>query len=110
MVNHPEHVRHIMKLRDGEYSLLGPASWVRHVLGASMQMMEGEEFRQRRKVLTPMFGRAQLAKIAATVADEYDKRLARWERFAETGERVDLQHEINGVVIPPFMRAMSPRN
>jgi cytochrome P450 len=71
-----------------------------------MQMMEGDESRQRRKLLTPMMGRGQLTKIASTVADEFANRLARWDRFADTGERIDLQHEINGLVIPAFMRAM----
>jgi cytochrome P450 len=107
IVNHPDHVRHIMKHRDGEYSLIGPAAGLaRRVLGASMQMMEGDDFRRRRKPLTPMMGRAQLAKIAATVGDEFAHRLARWNRFADTGELIDLQREINDVVIPAFMRAM----
>ena len=107
IVNHPDHVRHIMSHRDGEYSLIGPATGaVRKVLGTSMQMMEGEEFRRRRKPLTPMMGRRQLTRIATTVADEFADRLARWDRLAETGEPIDLQHEINGVVIPGFMRAM----
>ncbi|OOK78507.1 hypothetical protein BZL30_1611 [Mycobacterium kansasii] len=53
-----------------------------------------------------MMGRQQLSRVAATVADEFANRLTRWERFAQTGEPIDLQHEINGVVIPAFMRAM----
>lgn len=107
IVNHPDYVRHIMKHREGEYSLIGPAAGLaKRVLGASMQMMEGEEFRRRRKPLIPMMGRAQLAKIATTVADEFANRLARWDRFADTGEQMDLQREINDVVIPAFMRAM----
>ncbi|VBA59849.1 Putative cytochrome P450 132 [Mycobacterium attenuatum] len=53
-----------------------------------------------------MMGRQQLSRVAATVADEFANRLARWDRFAQSGESIDLQHEINGVVIPAFMRAM----
>lgn len=107
IVSHPDYVRHIMSYRDGEYSLIGPvAGAAKKVLGASMQMMEGHEFRRRRKPLTPMMGRQQLTRIAATIADEFAIRLAKWERFAETGQTIDLQHEINGVVIPAFMRAM----
>lgn len=106
IVNHPDHVRHIMAHRNGEYSMTGPVSWARSVLGAPMQLMEGTEFRQRRKLLAPMMGRGQLTKIATTVADEFAKRLDRWERFADAGETIDLQHEINDVVIPAFMRAM----
>lgn len=107
IMNHPDHVRHVVSHRDGEYSLLGPAAGAaKKLLGASMQMMEGHEFRRRRKPLTPMMGRQQLTKVAATVADEFANRLARWDRFAQTGEPIDLQHEINDVVIPGFMRAM----
>ncbi|ORV67243.1 cytochrome P450 [Mycobacterium gastri] len=107
VLNHPDHVRHVMSHRDGEYSLIGAAAGAaRKVLGASMQMMEGREFRRRRKPLTPMMGRQQLSRVAATVADEFANRLTGWERFAQTGESIDLQHEINGVVIPAFMRAM----
>lgn len=53
-----------------------------------------------------MMGRGQLTKIAATVADEFANRPARWDRFADSGEPIDLHHEINGVVIPAFMQAM----
>ncbi|MBX9639787.1 MAG: cytochrome P450, partial [Mycobacteriaceae bacterium] len=107
ILNHPDHVRHVMSHREGEYSLIGPAAGVaRRVLGASMQMMEGQEFRRRRKPLIPMMGRQQLTRVAGTIADEFARRLSRWDRFAETGEPFDLQHELNAVVIPAFMRAM----
>ncbi len=106
IVNHPDHVRHIMANRDGEYSMTGPVSWARHVLGVSMQLLEGAEFRQRRKLLAPMMGRGQLSKIAGIIADEFANRLDKWGRFVETGESIDLQHEINDVVIPAFMRSM----
>ncbi|MDT5281700.1 MAG: hypothetical protein QOJ20_2895 [Mycobacterium sp.] len=105
ILNHPDHVRHLMNHRDGEYSMIGPVSWVRYVLGTSMMMLEGEKFRQRRKLLTPMMGRRQLAKIAAIVADEFANRLAKWDRFADTGDQIDLQHELVGLVMPAFMRA-----
>lgn len=106
IVNNPEHVRDVMKHRNGEYSMVGPVSWAKHVLGASMQLLEGSKFRERRKLLSPMMGRSQLAKVASTIGDEFANRLATWERFTETGEPIDLQHEINGVVVPAFMRAM----
>lgn len=106
IVNHPDHVRHIMKHRNGEYSMVGPVSWAKYVLGASMQFLEGAEFRQRRTLLSPMMGRGRLTDVATKIADEFAKRLAKWDRFAASGEPIDLQHEINGLVIPAFMRAM----
>ncbi|OBY32437.1 cytochrome P450 [Mycolicibacter kumamotonensis] len=106
VVNHPDHVGQVMNCREGEYSMIGPAGWITHVLGASIPMMEGARFRERRKLLMPMFSVRHLSKIADTVADEFAKRLAAWDRFAETGEQVDLQHLIAGLTMPAFMRAM----
>lgn len=106
ILNHPDHVRHVMTHRDGEYSMIGPVSWVRHVLGTSMNMLEGEEFRQRRKLLTPMMSRRQLTKIAAIVADEFANRLAKWDRFADNGGQIDLQDDLADLLAPAFLRAM----
>lgn len=109
IVNHPDHVRHVMTQRDGEYSMFGPVSWLRRVLGTSMNMLEGEEFRQRRKLLTPMMSRQQLARIAVIVAEEVSTRLNAWDRFAHSGAPVDLQEELVGLLAPAFVRAMFSR-
>jgi cytochrome P450 len=108
VVNHPDHVGHIMNCRQGEYcNATGPgASIARRAVGAAMAMLDGEQFRQRRKLLAPMFGRQQLIKIAGCLVDEFDKRLARWDRFAESGEAIDLHQELPGVIMPAFMKAM----
>jgi cytochrome P450 len=108
VVNHPDHVGHIMNCRKGEYgNTIGPgAGFARLALGASMAMLDGEKFRQRRTLLAPMFGRRQLTRIASCIADEFDRRLASWDRFAESGEPIDLQRELPGVIMPAFMKAM----
>jgi cytochrome P450 len=108
VVNNPDHVGHIMNCRQGEYAnTVGPGAGIARIaMGASMAMLDGEKFRQRRKLLAPMFGRRQLMDIAGCLADEFAKRLARWDRFAESGEPIDLQQELPGVIMPAFMRAM----
>jgi cytochrome P450 len=108
VVNNPDHVGHIMNCRQGEYAnTVGPGAGIARIaMGASMAMLDGEKFRQRRKLLAPMFGRRQLIDIAGCLADEFAKRLARWDRFAESGEPIDLQQELPGVIMPAFMRTM----
>jgi cytochrome P450 len=107
VLNHPDHVGHVMNCRNGEYATVGSvAGFAKRVGGSSLAMLQGEKLRQRRKLLAPMIGRQQLTKIATCIADEFDKRLARWERFAESGEPIDLQDEVPAVVMPAFMRAM----
>lgn len=107
VVNHPDLVDQVMNDRSGTFSMIGPLEqFVARTIGAALPMMEGESFRRRRRTLTPMFGRRHLANIADAVVDEFTRRIERWERFVDSGEVVDLQHEIAQVTLPAFLRAM----
>ncbi|WP_228785977.1 cytochrome P450 [Nocardia terpenica] len=107
MINHPDLVTEVMNNREGRYSMIGPLEKpTAMTIGAGLPMMEGDRFRKRRRMLTPMFGRKHLARIADTIVDEFTRRIERWDRFADTGETVDLQHEIAQVTLPAFLRAM----
>ncbi|WP_225724642.1 MULTISPECIES: cytochrome P450 [unclassified Nocardia] len=107
MVNHPDLVTEVMNNREGRYSMIGPGERpIAMTVGSALPMMEGERFRKRRRMLTPMFGRKHLARIADTIVDEFTRRIERWDRYADTGAIVDLQHEIAQVTLPAFLRAM----
>jgi cytochrome P450 len=108
MVNHPDHVAHVLNSREGKYGRMidRSAGFAGFAMGAGLGMLDGEKYRQRRKALAPMFGRRQLTRIASCLADEFDKSLARWDRFAESGERIDLHEELPAVIMPAFMRVM----
>jgi cytochrome P450 len=109
VVNHPDHVGHVMNCHQGEYGrTVGGVrtDFPGRAVGVAMSMLDGEKYKQRRTLLAPMFGRQQLTRIASCLVDEFDKRLARWDRFAESGEPIDLQQELNRVIMPAFMRAM----
>ena len=56
--------------------------------------LEGDAFKHRRRLLTPMFGRSNLVAIGDVVAAEFATRVDRWEKHVETGAVIDLQHEI----------------
>jgi cytochrome P450 len=105
--NHPDHVAHVMNHPDGIYSMIGPAGpLARRLVGASIPMMEGEPFRERRKLIAPMFGGRSMGRLADELVDEFVTRIDAWDRFVESGETIDLQHEISKVTLPAFMRAM----
>jgi cytochrome P450 len=105
-LNRPEHVSRIMTCRDGEYSMMGGLTWLPRLFGAAVPLMEGNAFRQRRKMLMPMFGRRHLSEVADIIVDEFAVRLRNWDRFAASGETVDLQREIARLTLPAFMKAM----
>ncbi|MBF6180086.1 cytochrome P450 [Nocardia otitidiscaviarum] len=107
MVNHPDLVNEVMNNREGRYSMIGPGERpLARTVGTALPMMEGDRFRKRRRMLTPMFGRKHLARIADTIVDEFTRRIELWDRYADTGAIVDLQHEIAQVTLPAFLRAM----
>nr|WP_255412985.1 cytochrome P450 [Mycobacterium sp. QGD 101] len=106
VVNHPDYASHVMDDATGRYSMIGPFGIVPSLVGAAIPMLEGGKFRQRRRMLMPMFGRRHLARVADVIADEFVTRIDRWSAWAGTGQVVDLQHEIAQVTLPAFLRAM----
>ena len=86
VVNHPDHVAHVLNSREGEY-------------GRMWRYFSPSGARRWRA----MFGRRQ-PEDRTCLADEFDKSLARWDRFAESGERIDLHEELPAVIMPAFMR------
>ena len=106
IVQHPDFVSHFMDEPTGRYSMVGPARFLPSLIGAAIPMLEGDKFRQRRRMMMPLFGRRHLARVADTLADEFVDRIDRWSRWAGRGEIIDLQHEISQVTLPAFLRAM----
>lgn len=106
VVNHPDYASQVMDDPVGRYSMIGPGQAAMGMIGAAIPMLEGEKFRQRRRMLMPMFGRRHLARVAEVIADEFVIRVDRWSRWVDTGQAVDLQHAIAQVTLPAFLRAM----
>lgn len=110
MVQHPDDVSAFMDDATGRYSMSASATpLVQRVLGyvgAAVPFLEGDKFRQRRRMLMPMFGRRHLARVADVLAAEFVTRMDSWSRWVDSGEVVDLQHAISQVTLPAFLRAM----
>jgi cytochrome P450 len=106
IVNHPDYASQVMDDPSGRYSMIGPFGATAALLGAAIPMLEGDKFRQRRRMLMPLFGRRHLARVADVIADEFVQRIDDWEAWADDGRVVDLQHQIAQVTLPAFLRAM----
>ncbi|MDQ3933209.1 MAG: cytochrome P450 [Actinomycetota bacterium] len=57
--------------------------------------IDGEEARERRRMLMPLFTRRSLLEEAPTIAAAVDALSERWDRFAASGEEIDVHHEMN---------------
>lgn len=103
---HPDHIAQTTNNPATEYSMIGSLSWMPRILGTSTPMLEGDTFRERRCLVMPMFSASYLAGVSEVIAEEFAKYIDRWERFADSGETIDLQHEIAKVSLHGFLRAM----
>jgi cytochrome P450 len=106
VLNHPDFVTEVLCDPEDRFSMVGPLGGFTDRLGSALPSLEGPRFRQRRKSLTPMFSRRNLAAYSGDIADEFVKRIDAWDRFAQSGQTVDLLHEIALVTLPAFMRSM----
>jgi cytochrome P450 len=107
IVTHPDHVRHVFHHPDDAYSMVGSLGpRINQLIGASIPQLEGDPLKQRRKLIAPMFGVRNLSTLADGIVDEFVTRIDGWQQFVDSGETIDLQHEIGKVTLPAFMRAM----
>jgi cytochrome P450 len=107
VVSHPSYVGQVLNCLEGEYSTLSPSSrFAKTVAGQSTGTLNGARFRRRRRMLMPIFARDQLPRIGDTVVDEFSRRLARWDGFAEANEPIDLEVEVPALIKPATIRMM----
>ena len=80
--------------------------WVMERIGSPVQALEGAPLRERRRLLMPMFGKRHLANMSDIFVDVFVDRIDQWAVWADSGQEVDLQHELPNITLPAFMRAM----
>lgn len=106
VLNHPDLVREVFHDRGGRYGMPAYPNFLKSTVGQGFPSLDGDEYTQRRNLITPMFGKRYLAGLADDFVDEMDIRLRRWEEFANTGREINLEHEIGKILLPAFMRNM----
>lgn len=106
LASHPDHVDHIMTRHHTRY--------VKHeatrelVVGEppALPLLEGEEWKRTRRPLNPHFGEQALAAASPLMAAAVTERVDRWDTHVETGDWVNLEHELGAVVMDGLMRSM----
>jgi hypothetical protein len=71
--DHPDHVRHVLNHRDGEYSTIGPVaalSWTRWFLAKIPKLSSGSTTRSMRSVGRPIFDDLDRLRWARACFDE----------------------------------------
>lgn len=111
MVNHPDLTSYYMENTELKYSMTAPiqgklTQLLLSKVGSPVQALEGTRLRERRRMLMPMFGKRHLAHVSDTFARTFVDRVEKWAQWADSGQEIDLQHELPNVTLPAFLRSM----
>jgi len=103
--NHPDHAKHVLADNAANYHKgLGLAEARRRILGDGLLTSEGEQWKNERRIIQPVFRRDRLAGFTDAVTDAGDALTA---RLAErTGSTVDLAEEMTRLTMTVLGRAL----
>jgi cytochrome P450 len=92
---HPDYASHALKDNAANYprTPLVRSKW-KMVVGDGLICIEGDFWKQQRKLAQPSFDPKLLQSFDAMIADETDLMLERWDGFAERGEPLDVAREM----------------
>ena len=97
LVSHPDHVKHVLQDNQANY---------RHnvrkkvLMGRqSLALSAGDAWRQRRRLLQPLFNQQRLAPLAAGMVANTRQMLDRWRQPAGRGEPVDVAREMAALTL-----------
>jgi cytochrome P450 len=92
---HPDYAMHALKDNAENYprTPLVRSKW-HMVVGDGLICIEGDFWKQQRKLAQPSFDPKLLQSFDGLVADETERMLEHWEGFAERGESFDVAREM----------------
>lgn len=106
MVDHPDHVREVLGAGADRMAKGRMNRRLEPVLGDGIPISEGEKWRRNRRLMNPMFGRKQLDRLTATVAEAVEERVDGWARWNGSGEVIDLDPPFGSVTMNVLLKAM----
>ena len=95
LVNHPDHVSHVMIRNRRNYDKASRSSdCLALICGESLLTANGDVWKQRRRTIQPMFHRAAIAGFIDAIAECTQLMLDAWAVKARAGEPVDVASEM----------------
>ncbi|WP_284690348.1 cytochrome P450 [Paraconexibacter algicola] len=110
LVSHPDHVKHITNTRHKDYP---KPELFRDILFRDAPrfhgMANGDEWKRVRRVLNPKFTSRGLAPLEELIVAAITESVEDWDRFARSGEFVDIQEQLALVTMSVLLRSMFTR-
>lgn len=98
LVNHPDHVKHVLQDNASSYHKGFSYDRIRPLLGNGLLTSEGDLWKRQRRLAQPAFHRGRIASFAATMVARCDAMLDRWAAMPEDAP-IDLHAELSRVTL-----------
>jgi cytochrome P450 len=110
LVSHPDHVKHVTNTKHAIYP---KPALLRDILYREPPrfhgMANGEEWKRVRRMLNPRFTARGLAPLEELIIDAIVDSVDGWERYAASGEQVDIQEQFSLLTMSVMLRSMFTR-
>jgi enediyne biosynthesis protein E7 len=110
LLTDPEHVEHVLSRNAENYWKGTIFNRIRFVLGGSLLLTEGEEWRRQRRLLQPAFGPKRLRALFPWVRDMIGAHLSPWGEAARASRELDLTREMRRITMRVGAAAMFSRD
>ncbi len=107
LINHPDHVRHVLVDNNRNYSKETHTNQMFHTLVAGgLLTSEGEVWRRQRRMMQPAFHHTRLEPLDTMIAEATDDMLARWRVLEQQEQPVDVAREMAALTLTVTTRAL----
>jgi len=106
LLHHPDHVKQVLQDHARAYAKRPSASRVRALFGDSLTVVDGDRWRQRRRLVQPAFLPGQHVQFSAVTTRATEEMLERWRLRAERGEPVEIVSEMRRLTQTIIIRAL----
>ncbi len=109
MVNHPDHIKHVLQDNFRNYRKSDFYEAVRPLLGDGIIMSDGEEWLSQRRTMVPAFQGVHLTRIGKAMTDAIADMLDRWQGDQLSGRPFDITAEMMKVTLDALVRSLFGR-
>ncbi|MBI1349218.1 cytochrome P450 [bacterium] len=95
VLSHPDHVLRVLQERAGNYTKETHDYWLmKQIMGTSLLTGDGNLWKQRRRLIQPLFQRRQLEHMAIQTVAATDAMLERWLKQTRDGAPLEMVSEL----------------
>jgi cytochrome P450 len=106
LLNHPDHVEHVLQRNHRNYRKTPMLSKLRPVLGDGLFMSEGDLWTRQRNLIQPSFHKERVDALASRMADVIAAHLKTWDRRVVSGEVFNLSDDVSFLTLEIALQTM----